>query len=72
MRLETFIALTGAAVTLTNLLNAWMTSRVREEITKLKLDTSVQREKDREWMEEAYIPRRELEPRLRMIAQGAE
>lgn len=67
MNLEIALGLFGAAATATNLLNAWMTNRVRMEITTLKLEVSERREKDREWLEDKFMLRSEIEGRFKTM-----
>lgn len=61
------IGIFGAAATATNLLNAWITNGVRVEITQLKLEMSEARGKDREWLDDKFVPRVELEQRFRLV-----
>ena len=65
--LNSGLALFGALATATNLLNAYMTNRVRMEITNLKLEASELRAKDREWLEEKFMPRAEIEGRFKTL-----
>jgi len=65
--LNSGLALFGALATGTNLLNAYMTNRVRMEITALKLEASELRVKEREWLEEKFMPRVEIEARFKLV-----
>ena len=57
----------GAAATATNLLNAWITNGVKVEIATLKTDMAEARTKDRDWLEEKFMPRVEIEARFKLV-----
>ena len=65
--LQVGLAVFGALATLSNFLNAWLTSQVKTEITLLKLEVANQRMQEREWMEARYITRAEVDQRLRPL-----
>ncbi len=67
MTIELGLSIFGALVTCSSFFNAWVTNGVRMNIATLKLEQSEIRERDRNWLEDKFVMRSELDERFRAL-----